>query len=552
MLAFIPQRVKRQAQPLMAASPRFRCLYLLLLPWFALNIDAATNADLDSPSGSSAINHDRESAHQASHHGNVDIQQIRSQYTQYECPFTSEHPIICARMRVKESRDLIESRWIEFPILVLKSPTPTTKPPVILLGGGGPGAAVGINGAWQDFWWENFKPIALDHGHDVIIMEQRGVGKAKPALNCEEMRQLMPSVISQPLSSQQETKLFAEAARQCQQRLQNIANLGAYSSISSAHDVEELRLALGIDKWILYGVSYGGRLALTIMRYFPQSVHAAILDSIEPPHIQFYEEGPYSVNRAFEAVFANCQSDRVCAQSFPKIDQQFNQLLKKLARQPLEITLQHPESETSIKAVINARRIVEMFFFGLYDLSTIELLPAMIHDLNHQGESRSFNQLAQSYLSESMNRSWSHGLYYSVQCHEELPFNNLRQSLSASHQYPNYHGFHSAWVDIEKTICGFWQSGQAEEIENQPVKSDIPALLLTGEYDPVTPPKWSQDTAGYLKNHQYKYYVNATHDVGYSKPCSQRVISQFIQSPLTIVDDQACENEPDSFRFKAK
>ena len=83
---------------------------------------------------------------------------------------------------------------------------------------------------------------------------------------------------------QEEDELLIHAGQACHDRLvQHGVDLSAYNSAATAADIEDLRVVLGYSKWNLYGGSYGSRIALTVMRDFPQGVRSVILDSAIPP-----------------------------------------------------------------------------------------------------------------------------------------------------------------------------------------------------------------------------------------------------------------------------
>src|SRR6185503_15624183 len=89
------------------------------------------------------------------------------------------------------------------------------------------------------------------------------------------------------------------------------------TSAENAADVNDLRLALGYDQWNLYGVSYGTRLALTVVRDYPQSVRSVILDSVYPLQVNLYTDLPENFDRALKVLFETCAADADCSSTYP-------------------------------------------------------------------------------------------------------------------------------------------------------------------------------------------------------------------------------------------
>ena len=75
-----------------------------------------------------------------------------------------------------------------------------------------------------------------------------------------------------------------------EEELSTVADLMAYNTASNAADINDLRLALGYDQVNLWGGSYGTRLALGVMRDYPEGLRSVVLDSVYPPDVDLYME----------------------------------------------------------------------------------------------------------------------------------------------------------------------------------------------------------------------------------------------------------------------
>jgi len=195
-----------------------------------------------------------------------------------ECGFLGSGSSKCGYLVVPEDRTQPDSRMIRLYAVVAPAASDNPKPDPIVFLSGGPGAPA---------------VVAVDHyrgllrtmlqERDLVAFDQRGVGLSEPALDCPEYEEAVLGTYGADVGSEEARQRMFHAMRACRDRLtEEGVNLSAYTSASSAADVHDLMEALGYDRYNLYGGSYGTRLALTIMRDYPDEVRSAVLDSVEP------------------------------------------------------------------------------------------------------------------------------------------------------------------------------------------------------------------------------------------------------------------------------
>jgi hypothetical protein len=137
-------------------------------------------------------------------------------------------------------------------------------------------------------------------------------------------------------------------------------------------------------------------------------------------------------------------------------------------------------------------------------------------------------------------------MQYSVQCNEEVSFITAEELDEVYKAYPELQGIFYDLADTEESICATcqnWESGEADPIENEPVYSDIPTLILAGEYDPITPPSWGQIAAETLPSSYYFEFPGVGHGTSVSgKDCPVNIALAFLDDP-TSQPDTTCLNE---------
>ncbi len=450
-----------------------------------------------------------------------------------DCPFPVPpgEGVECGYLIVPEDRTDPASRTIRLAVAILRSKSDHPAPDPVIYLEGGPG---GYPLAFPELWYDS--PIR--DSRDLILLDQRGTGYSEPPMDCPEIDQLVLDTLDDQLGDEEELKQNTITALKCRDRLAaEGVNLAAYNSIENAADVADLRIVLGIETWNLYGISYGTRLALTIMRDHPAGVRSVVLDSVYPPEVEAYADLLPDGLRAFQALFDGCAADTECSTAYPQLEQVFYDLLPQLNADPPLVTVEHPFREGTYDFLLTGDALIEAMFGALYATEVIPYLPALLYQV-HNGDPDLMVNLAM--LLAVQGDFIAEGMYYSVECNEEIPFNPSGDVLESLQDYPEFTSFIVNGVGYE--ICAGWGAGTAAAIENEPVQSDIPTLILSGEYDPITPPAWGQITADNLSQSYFYEFPGMGHGVSVSGTCPQGIMMDFIADPSTA-PDTACREK---------
>jgi pimeloyl-ACP methyl ester carboxylesterase len=451
-----------------------------------------------------------------------------------ECPMPIPDgvTVICGEYQVPENRDSPNGRMIRMSFAILKSLDPNPMPdPVVFVSSGGPG------GSSFDALASYVNSTYLQE-RDFIFVEQRGNKYAAPALDCPEVQMAMFANFSTVDSSEVEIAREVDAARQCRDRLlaQGI-DLTAYNSAESAADLEDLRQLLGYEKWNLVGASYSARLVLTAMRLYPEGIRSVVLDSIYDPAVNAYEQRVPTLARALDTLFANCAADVECGTAYPKLENHFYGVVEKMNEEPVSVKVSHPITAKMVTLKLTGDDLVLGIFNALYQRNNIRFLPFIIEEMV-RGNMDVIEPVAQEGFENIFSRS--QGMYYSAECREEFPFNDPAKQKEIAGKYPALASFLPSIS--EPAICKMWGAGVADSIEGQPVISDIPALVLAGEYDPVTSPEFTQAAADNL-SHSYFYRLPYFgHAVQDQSNCANQLAASFMQDPNHEPDTTCLQN----------
>ena len=435
----------------------------------------------------------------------------------------------CGSMQVPQDHADPGGAVVRFPVVILAAADGQSAPPLVVLGGGGPGNSLGLDEESVSYHAELFRDAFLDRGHDVILMDQRGVGSADPSTSCPELIDLAERNFAEVPDETSEWQGIRVAAASCQRRLASEGvSLRHFDTVQSAADIEALRVTLGVQRWILYGVSYGGQLGLEVMRRHPDGVTAAILDSPATPQFRYYESAHEMTDDALERLFHACETDTQCRDRFPHLRANASHTLERLARSPVKVRLSHPYTGTAYEFVMDHRRLVDVLFFALYDPVNTARLPAALDGVHRDSTVLLVPHIAY-YLSFQFDRLYGDGLLVATDCRDDI-------SNTVSERVPDYRERFSgrSWRDQFRwaaQLCEDLQLGTAGAEVKLPVSSAISTLILSGQRDPVTPPESIGVLLDSLSNATLAIFPNESHHVLWSA-CAQLVVRGWLDDEL--------------------
>jgi pimeloyl-ACP methyl ester carboxylesterase len=465
-----------------------------------------------------------------------------SQYEKTDCWFKAPlgRDVECGWLTVPEDHTKPTGKTIKLAVARFKSDaSQPAADPIVYLEGGPGGSPLKSYPAQFD---AIFGPLAAKR--DVILFDQRGTGYSVPALDCPEIKQETLDTLDQNLSLDQSAALSAKAAAQCHDRLVSSgANLALYNSAQNAADVEALRQAMGYEKINLYGISYGTRLALETLRDFSQGIRSVAIDGILPPQADLYAQTPANGMHALEALFQACAADASCNQNYPNLDQVLADLKTKFDKDPIQFEVTLHSGETK-QALLNGDGLINTLFQSLYITSLIPDLPRIIYEVR-DGNYDMLSGLTALMLSQLDDISY--GMYFSVQCHDEIPFMNASALDAFIKQNPEF----AALADESSVqTCKVWNVPAAPAAENQPVSSDVSTLIFSGQFDPITPPAYGQEVAQTLSKSFFFELPKAGHGASASEDCPRNMAVAFFDNPAQKPDD-ACLSDMAKVAFTA-
>jgi len=446
----------------------------------------------------------------------------------------------CGYLIVPEDRSQPDRRNIRLHVAIFKSSNLNPAPDPVIHLIGGPGASA-LN---------NVQPILMKGGteilkqRDYILFDQRGTQYSAPYLYCLPYDEYLWDSSEQDVSLAERNTGALQKLATCLDDWQNQGiDLAAYNSAENASDVNDLRMALGYEQVNLYGISYGTRLALNVIRDHPESIRSVIIDSVYPPQANLDLEIAANANRSLQEVFQTCAADDFCASEYGDIEAKFYEVIDRLKDSPVQIETYGPYRGQPYLVDLDGDLFIDVIFGALYSMVSIAYIPQIIQGA-YKG---SYTDLSEP-VGSAIGSPVSTGLFWSTICVEEIPFEIDAPEAPELASIPSILREHfSEQYTLE--VCNLWDVPAADPKENEAVNSDIPTLIFSGRYDPVTPPRYSRLTADTLSHSYYYEFQTLSHGVMRSNLCALQMGLAFFDDPLHA-PDSACMNELESVEFR--
>ncbi|MEZ5322046.1 MAG: alpha/beta hydrolase [Microthrixaceae bacterium] len=432
--------------------------------------------------------------------------------------------VTCGTLTVPENRSKPAGRQVKLAVVRLHSLSARPEADPIVYLHGGPGSGTLRNGLsrWTRSRWLERR--------DIIVLDQRGVGRSEPSLECPERERAFMKALAMPNDFKGQLAMFDTATRQCYDRLSGEGiDLGRYNTTNNAADIADLRTALGIAKWNLYGVSYGTRLALVVMRNHPQGVRSVILDSVYPPSTASARSNVDSGTRAFDALANGCATDPKCHAKYPDLKGDVERLAAELDTHPFAMDYTDPTTGVSETLHLDGNDAVGGLFNALYDTDLIPQLPSAIHDMANGG--RGLIPLIAQEAIPFVN-DMTEGAFLSTECADNGA-RVRRSDVDALRSDPGRASLPllASW----NLVCRDWPVTTEPKSFGDVVHSSIPTLVISGEYDPITPPSDSKAVANALSDAEFISVPHGGHGPGPDTPCTQGIMDKWFDE-LNRVD----------------
>jgi len=424
-------------------------------------------------------------------------------------------------LEVLENRQDPNSRTIEMPIYIFKSRSENPKKDPIIYTVGGPGSTTMPSAQYMNYY------KYLDD-RDFILVEQRGNYYAKPHLDCPEWSHAIYESNQPNFDLTNYDSLFEQSAKSCKERLEKQGiDLNGYNTNEIASDINDLVNVLEIDKYNLLTISYSTKIAQVLMRDYPDKIRSVVMDSPLPLEVNYDEESVQNLIGSITTLLSDCENDKECNSAYPNLKNRFFEYLKEKTANPLKVEIDNPKSDKTETFYLKGEDLIAVFTSS--STASVPNVPFEIDKLLNN-DLTSVKDTLEDLFQEPGNGAGL-GMRLSVWCAEENPFNSIERINNETSKYPEVKGLSPAVFD--NRICEIWTVKKVAEIENKEVKSDIPVLFISGEYDNETPVKWANSMTGNFTNSYHLIFKGWKHTptTNWSNQCAMISANKFFNNP---------------------
>jgi len=407
----------------------------------------------------------------------------------------------------------IELRVAVVPALNL---TPEPDPLVPIAGGPGQGSVQ----FYLSYYWA-FEDVRRNR--DILLIDQRGTGESA-TMDCEFDDDILEGEYS--------VEVTVEYTERCLEQLPYDPRF--FTTSVAVTDMEAVRAALGYPALNLYGVSYGTRVAQHFARRYPGSTRSVIIDGVVPPQLSLGPEIATESQKAIDRILERCTEDDACNERFPGVAADFERVVAELRAAPVTIAVPHPSTGRPEEIEFGEGELAGAIRLLAYHPNTIALMPLLIHEAGKGNYAPLGSQFMMTMI--AMADAMSLGMHNAVMCTEDVPFYD-KSSIDYDGLAASYMG--TFQLDALEAICSIWPAGPIDDEFKVPLATDLPVLLLSGDSDPITPPRYAELAAVDLENATHLIGKNQGHgQVGVG--CTPRLVADFIEGADPSGLDTTC------------
>jgi pimeloyl-ACP methyl ester carboxylesterase len=360
----------------------------------------------------------------------------------------------------------------------------------------------------------------------ILLLDQRGTGGSN-LLTCSGLEEVESGMLPADFSEEK----VREWTERCRDELADKADLRFYTTGEAIADIDRVRRLIGAERINLVGVSYGTRVAQQYAKTYPQHTRAVVLDSVVPDTLALGNEHARNLQDALEAQFARCRETPACAEALGDPGEKLA-----LARARLEsgelspVRFREPTRGEWVEETPSLHHLAGVLRMYAYSPLSASLLPLLVHQAA-QGDDAGLLAMARM-LMRDLGGQVAFGMQLSVICSEDA--DELRRDPANADTLLG-----DAFVDFIKAQCAVWPRGARAANFREPLTGDVPVLLVSGEFDPVTPPRYGDEVAAHLPNGRHLVLKGQGHSL-LTAGCMPKLLAQFLERADAMGLDASC------------
>ncbi len=425
----------------------------------------------------------------------------------------------CGKLVVEETRGANNGRTVTLPVVIVRATAANKKADPVIFLHGGPGGSV-VEGLPRRL---ARTPSVITPDRDWIFFDHRGTGKSTPSLDCGTA-----PLSDAGVTSDAGVKMLQDCGKKW--TAEGI-DLSQYNSAVIVRDIRDLRKALGVTTYNLYGGSYGTRVAMAVMQHNPEGLRAVVLNSTWPPEANATAPLPGLVSREVRQILGYCAADATCNEKYPDLERRLDVRMAEWLKTPV----------TRDGQTHTADEVGAFLLETIYSDRGARSLPMLLDGLL-KGDYTNLIEFKNAYA------GYSEGQFLTTLCNEEFAFESPAAVTSALNSADPI-----AEAVARDTVrffgaCEGFKVGKGAAVENQPLTSAIPTLMLSADIDAGCPAELSEQVVSRLGHGRNYMFKNRMHTIQGSD-CAKAMVAQFLETADPNVDTGCMATDRPTFPF---
>ena len=435
----------------------------------------------------------------------------------------------CLTVPVFEDRDRGAGRELDLHVVVLPATGDDVAPDPIFFLPGGPGqGAAGLAGYVVGLLAE------VHRERDIVLVDYRGTGQSHP-LDFEMSNDDILKGLTDPLPP--------EIVERELERLRGSADLTQYHTNAIVDDLNDVCEYLGYEEINLWGGSYGTRVALVFLRRHPERVRSAVIKGVAPMGFAIGADFSTDAQKSLDWILAACAADPDCSSAYGDVGAHLDALFARLDREPVVVPVKSPLDGSTLEVTMTPDVIALALRDMLYATPMQARLPGMIA----RGAEGGLEEWAEMAVTSAvqMGGQLAEGLFLSVSRAEDAP---LLEGVDFDERARGTF-LEARFVNSLLAAYETWPGATVDPAFWEPVRSDIPVLVVSGALDPVTPANQGEEAVRHLSNGLHLVFETGTHGDTAFRPCMNEIYADFFRSGSIEGLDTSCASEARPIQF---
>lgn len=442
--------------------------------------------------------------------------------------FLRGQSVECGALKVPEDHRATSARSLAVGYLKAPSVFDSSKPLLVLEQGGPGGSSMMLAAMYLMMNGD------LSKKFNILAVEQRGTPWTFPVATCDDVIDVEAQFLEQTIDPALGGLAMFEANERCLKRASQSMDISRISTYQIAKDIVFAADEMGFTKFNYYGVSYGTVVGQYLLKYSEQHLDNVVLDSPAVVGKLWMNDAIENMDSLAAAKFESYRAKYLAALSTDEAIVYFKEAAAVFDQKALVTPI--TVGAKKINVVVDSAFYMDIVFRMLIMYPDDQIVKMLLDASQTAKTNPEQAKMVFGFLLPQLQlvgQNVTSIMYQSIIC-REFSFADLDMDAAVKNWtfMPKLLGQDIAeQYSGEMNICNL-NIPKADEdvILSAPVQSNKPVLVVGGEYDHVTNPRYVTEVAVDMPNAHTTVFEDAAHGVFVSAPCITKSITDYLLS----------------------